>query len=42
MLLVQIPAYLMNSEADGHYVALAGRVPVKLQDPIAKGDLMVP
>ena len=35
------PAYMMNSEADGHYVALAGRVPCKVTGPVAKGDLMV-
>ena len=31
---------MMNSDADGHYVALVGRVPVK-PGPIAKGDLLV-
>ena len=35
------PAYMMNSEADGHYVALAGRVPCKVTGPVAKGDLMI-
>ena len=35
------PAYMMNSEADGHYVALCGRVPCKVTGPVAKGDLMV-
>ena len=35
------PAFMMNSEADGHYVALAGRVPCKVTGPVAKGDLMV-
>ena len=31
---------MMNSEADGQYVALCGRVPVRLLDP-SKGDLLV-
>ena len=35
------PAYMMNSEAEGQYVALTGRVPVKVMGPVAKGDLMV-
>ena len=35
------PAYMMNSEAEGHYVALCGRVPCKVTGPVAKGDLMV-
>jgi hypothetical protein len=35
------PAYMMNSDADGQYVALAGRVPTKVTGPVAKGDLMV-
>lgn len=35
------PAYMMNSEAEGQYVALTGRVPVKVTGPVAKGDLMV-
>ena len=35
------PAYMMNSEAEGQYVALTGRVPVKVVGPIAKGDLLV-
>ena len=35
------PAYMMNSDADGHYVALTGRVPCKVTGPVAKGDLMV-
>jgi len=35
------PAYMMNSEAHGHYVALCGRVPCKVTGPVAKGDLMV-
>ena len=35
------PAYLMNSEADGVALALAGRVPTKVTGPVAAGDLMV-
>ena len=35
------PAYMMNAEAEGQYVALTGRVPVKVVGPVAKGDLMV-
>ena len=35
------PAYMMNAEAEGQYVALTGRVPCKVVGPVAKGDLMV-
>ena len=35
------PAYMMNSEAEGQYVALTGRVPCKVVGPVAKGDLLV-
>ena len=35
------PAYMMNAGADGHYVALTGRVPCKVTGPVAKGDLLV-
>lgn len=39
------PAYMMNSAAgnnDTHpYIALTGRVPVKVVGPVAKGDLLV-
>ena len=35
------PAYLMNNDAEGHPIALAGRVPCKVTGPVAKGDLMV-
>ena len=35
------PAYLMNAEADGHPIALTGRVPCKVSGPVAKGDLLV-
>lgn len=32
------PAYLMNSEAPGQAVGLKGRVPVRVQGPIRKGE----
>lgn len=35
------PAYLMNSEAEGLPVALAGRVPVKVIGKISKGERLV-
>ena len=35
------PAYLMNSEAEGLPVALAGRVPVKVVGKVAKGERLV-
>jgi hypothetical protein len=35
------PAYLMNSLLDGQPVALRGRVPVKIQGFVRKGDLLV-
>jgi len=35
------PAYMMNADADGQYVALAGRVPCKVTGPVAKGDLLI-
>ena len=35
------PAYLMNSEADGVAVALTGRVPVKVEGRIRKGERVV-
>ena len=39
----QNPAYLMNSEIDGigSAIALAGRVPVQVRGPIARGDCVV-
>ena len=37
----QNPAYLMNSEADGVPVALAGRVPVKVVGAVKKGDRLI-
>jgi hypothetical protein len=35
------PAYKMNSDADGEYVALCGRVPCKVYGPVNKGDLLI-
>ena len=35
------PAYLMNSEANGIPVALAGRVPVKVIGKVAKGERLI-
>lgn len=35
------PAYLMNSSINGLPVALRGRVPVKVINPVRKGDLLV-
>ena len=35
------PAYMMNSGADGQYVALRGRVPCKVIGPIKKGDVLI-
>ena len=35
------PAYLMNSEAQGQPVALAGRVPVKVVGKLAKGERLI-
>jgi hypothetical protein len=32
------PAIMMNSEADGQYIALKGRVPVKVEGPVKKGQ----
>lgn len=32
------PAYLMNSEADGQAVGLKGRVPVRVNGPVSKGQ----
>jgi len=37
------PAYMMNSELEGGtYIALKGRVPVKIIGPVIKGDTLVP
>ena len=35
------PAYMMNSDADGLYIALVGRVPCKVTGPVRKGQMMV-
>lgn len=32
------PAIMMNSEAEGQYIALKGRVPVKVEGPVKKGQ----
>ena len=32
------PAYLMNSEAEGQAVGLKGRVPVRVNGPVSKGQ----
>jgi len=36
------PAYLMNCRAQGLPVALVGRVPVKIDGPIRKGERIIP
>ena len=37
------PAYMMNSELQGgQYVALKGRVPVKIDMSVKKGDKLIP
>jgi len=35
------PAYMMNSEATGQYVALRGRVPCKVVGKVRKGDVLI-
>ena len=35
------PAYMMNSGAEGQFVALTGRVPTKVTDSVSAGDLLV-
>lgn len=32
------PAFMMNSEAEGQYIALKGRVPVRVKGPVKKGQ----
>ena len=32
------PAFMMNSEAEGQYIGLKGRVPVRVQGPVSKGQ----
>lgn len=34
------PAYLMNSEIDGQAIALVGRVPVLIEGPVTKGQIV--
>ena len=36
------PAFLMNNTAEGQPVALKGRVPVKVQGTVKKGDKLIP
>ena len=35
------PAFMMNSESDGQYIALKGRVPVRVIGPVLKGQSLV-
>lgn len=35
------PAFLMNAEADGLPVAMTGKVPVKVEGPVAKGERLI-
>ena len=32
------PAYMMNSEADGQYIGLKGRLPVRVKGAVSKGE----
>ena len=34
------PAYMMNSDADGQYIGLKGRLPVRVKGPVAKGQMI--
>ena len=34
------PAYMMNSEADGQYIGLKGRLPVRVKGPVNKGQVI--
>tara|TARA_R110000868_G_scaffold102091_1_gene281129 strand:- start:65359 stop:66816 length:1458 start_codon:yes stop_codon:yes gene_type:complete len=34
------PAYMMNSEANGQYIGLKGRVPVRVKGAVRKGDVV--
>ena len=34
------PAYMMNSEADGQYIGLKGRLPVRVKGAVSKGDVV--
>jgi len=35
------PAYMMNGDADGLYIALQGRVPCRVKGPVSKGQMIV-
>ena len=35
------PAYMMNKDAEGQYVALRGRVPCKVIGAVRKGDVLI-
>ena len=35
------PAFLMNAEGDGLPVAMTGKVPVKVDGPVAKGERLI-
>ena len=32
------PAYMMNSDAEGQYIGLKGRLPIRVKGPVAKGQ----
>ena len=32
------PAFMMNSEAEGQYIAIKGRVPLRVKGPVKKGQ----
>ena len=34
------PAYMMNSEADGQYIGLKGRLPVRVKGAVSKGQMV--
>ena len=34
------PAYIMNDESEGQTVALAGKVPCRVQGTVSRGDLL--
>jgi hypothetical protein len=34
------PAYMMNSEAEGQYIGLKGRLPVRVKGAVRKGDVV--
>jgi hypothetical protein len=35
------PAYILNAEIEGQYLALSGRVPVKVTGSVCPGDILV-